>query len=173
MESAPLLYQSLMSVLTCHKNWLDRRHVKTLAWMMSGLILSREIGLGAWALYVHSRAQYVASTIRRFRRFLDNDRIDVPRLYAPLLAHALRGWEQTTVYVALDTSMLWNTYCIVRLSLIYRGRAIPIVWKVLEHGSATVAYDDYHTLWDQVAQVFFLPIVESSFWPTAALPTRS
>ena len=69
--------------------------------------------------------------------------------------------------------MPWNTYCIVRLSLIYRGRAIPIVWKVLEHGSATVAYDDYHTLWDQVAQVFFLPIVESSFWPTAALPTRS
>ena len=91
MESTPLLYQSLMSVLTCHKNWLDRRHVKTLAWMMSGLILSREIGLGAWALYVHSRAQYVASTIRRFRRFLDNDRIDVPRLYAPLRTHCEAG----------------------------------------------------------------------------------
>ena len=106
MESTPLLYQSLMSVLTCHKNWLDLRHLKTLGWMMTGLILSREISLGAWALYVSSRAQYVASSIRRFRRFLDNDRIDVPRLYAPLLHQALQGWDRGTVFVALDTSML-------------------------------------------------------------------
>ena len=155
MESTPLLYRTLVSVLNCHTNWLDLRHVKTLGWMMTGLILSREIGLGAWALYVHSRAHYVASTIRRFRRFLDNDRIDVPRLYAPLLHQALQGWDRGTIYVALDTSMLWNTYCIVRLSLIYRGRAIPLVWLVLEHGSATIAYQDYHTLLDQAAQVLF------------------
>lgn len=111
---------------------LDLRHLKTLAWMMTGLILSREIGLGSWALYVHSRAQYAASSIRRFRRFLDNKRIDVARLYTPLLHQALQGWQYSTVYVALDTSMLWNTYCLVRLSLIYRGRAIPLVWKVLD-----------------------------------------
>ena len=155
MESTPQLYRTLVSVLSCHKNWLDLRHLKTLGWMMTGLILSREISLGAWALYVHSRAQYVASSIRRFRRFLDNDRIDVPRLYAPLLHQALQGWDHGTVFVALDTSMLWNTYCIVRLSLIYRGRAIPIVWKVLEHGSATIAYQYYYTLLDQAAQVLF------------------
>ena len=155
MESTPLLYGTLVQVLSCHKNWLDLRHLKTLAWMMSGLILSREIGLGAWALYVHSRAQYAASTIRRFRRFLDNKRIDVPRLYTPLLHQALQGWHHSTVYVALDTSMLWNRYCLVRLSLIYRGRAIPLVWKVLEHGSAMVAYEDYHTLLDQAAQLLF------------------
>ncbi len=155
MENTPLLYRTLVHVLSCHKNWLDLRHLKTLAWMMSGLILSREIGLGAWALYVQGRAQYVASSIRRFRRFLDNDRIDVSRLYAPLLHQALQEWAHAKVYVALDTSMLWNTYCIVRVSLIYRGRAIPIVWKVLEHGSATIAYEDYYTLLDQAAQVLF------------------
>jgi hypothetical protein len=155
MESTPLLYRTLVDVLGCHKNWLDVRHLKTLAWMMTGLILSREISLGSWALYVHSRAQYVASTIRRFRRFLDNDRIDIPRLYTPLLHQALQGWHHSTVYVALDTSMLWNTYCLVRLSLIYRGRAIPLVWKVFEHGSASIAYEDYHTLLDQAAQLFF------------------
>jgi hypothetical protein len=37
--------------------------------------------------------------------------------------------------------MLWNTYCLVRLSLVYPGRAIPIVWTVLEHGSATVSLE--------------------------------
>jgi Transposase DDE domain len=42
--------------------------------------------------------------------------------------------------------MLWNTSCMVRLSVIDRGRAVPLVWCVLEHGSATVAYDVYKTL---------------------------
>jgi len=156
MESTPLLlYQMLVEVLGCHQNWLDLRHLKTLAWMISGLIQSGKIGLGSWVVYVHSRAVYAASTIRRFRRFLDNDRIEVHRLYGPLLGQALRQWDHKTLYVALDTSMLWGTYCIVRLSLIYRGRAIPIVWKVLEHGSCSIAYEDYQALLDQAACLLF------------------
>jgi hypothetical protein len=155
MESTPLLYRKLVEVLDCHPNWLDRRHLKTLAWMVNGLIQSGKIGLGAWAVYVHSRAEYAASVIRRFRRFLDNDRIEVHRLYGPLLLQALRQWDQKTLFLALDTSMLWGTYCIVRLSLIYRGRAIPIVWKVLEHKSASVAYEDYQMLLDQAACLLF------------------
>ena len=155
MESTPLLYQTLVQVLSCHKNWLDIRHLKTLAWMINGLILSGKISLGDWTVYVEGRAQYAQSIIRRFRRFLDNDRIEVHALYAPLVSQALQGWNRKTVYIALDTSMLWNTYCLVRLSLVYRGRAIPIVWTVLEHGSATISHDTYKALLDQAAQVLF------------------
>lgn len=155
MESTSLFYQTLLQVLGCHQNWLDTRHLKTLSWMVNGLILSGKISLSEWALYVQSRAQYASSTVRRFRRFLDNERIKVHPLYAPLLVQALQGWQQQTVYVALDTSMLWNTYCIVRLSLIYRGRAVPIVWDVLEHKSASIAFEKYQTLLDQAAQMLF------------------
>ena len=45
--------------------------------------------------------------------------------------------------------MWWNPYGMVRLSVIYRGRAVPLVWCVLEHGSATVAYDVYKALVDK------------------------
>ena len=155
MESTALLYQTLVQVLGCHSNWLDVRHFKTLAWMINGVILSGKISLGEWAVFVQARAQYPASVIRRFRRFLDNKRIEVHPLYAPLFAQALQGWDHKTVYIALDTSLLWNTYCIVRLSLIYRGRAIPIVWKVFEHGSASIAYEEYQALLDQAAQLLF------------------
>src|SRR3990172_5556017 len=155
MESTALLYQTLVQVLGCHSNWLDVRHFKTLAWMINGVILSGKISLGEWAVFVQCRAQYPASVIRRFRRFLDNKRIEVHPLYAPLFAQALQGWDHKTVYIALDTSLLWNTYCIVRLSLIYRGRAVPIVWKVFEHGSASIAYEEYQALLDQAAQLLF------------------
>lgn len=163
MESTPPLYRALVEILSRHQNWLDVRHLKTLAWMINGLIQSGKIGLGTWVVYVHSRAEYAASVIRRFRRFLDNDRIEVHRLYGPLLSQALREWDHQTLYVALDTSMLWGTYCIVRLSLIYRGRAIPIVWKVLQHQSSCVGFEDYQDLLDQAAQQFFPFFCEVTF----------
>src|SRR5215510_7980255 len=47
--------------------------------------------------------------------------------------------------------MLWNTYCLIRLSVIYRGRAVPLVWSVLQHGSAQVAFDAYQALLDRAA----------------------
>jgi len=34
-------------------------------------------------------------------------------------------------------------YCLIRISVIFRGRAVPLVWKVIEHKSSTVSYDVY------------------------------
>ena len=80
MENTLRLYITLVRVLSQHRNWLDIRHLKALAWMMVGLIQSQVIGLTEWVPYVHSRAQYAQSTVRRFRRWLDNKRIKVNRL---------------------------------------------------------------------------------------------
>jgi hypothetical protein len=89
-----------------HRRWLDLHHLKTLAWMMVGLIQSGRIGLTAWAPYVHSRATYVQSTVRRFARWLNNSRIEVHQLYGPLIQEALREWGHSTLYLALDTTTL-------------------------------------------------------------------
>src|SRR5262245_22620107 len=150
MESTPRLYDTLVAVLRQHQHWLDRRHLKTLAWMIVGLLQAGKISLTAWAPYVHRRAVYAQSSVRRFARWLDNSRIDVHALYGPLVQHALAEWEHHRLYLALDTAMLWNTYCLVRISLVYRGRAVPLVWTVLEHPSSRVAYAVDKGLLDQV-----------------------
>lgn len=146
MENTPYLYETLLRVLGQHSNWLDLRHRKTLAWMMVGLICSKTVSLGAWTPFVVSRAQYAQSLVRRFSRWLDNNRITVEPLYGPLIEQAVVGWVGKRMYVALDTSMLWNTYCLIRLSVIYRGRAVPLVWRVIEHGSAAVSFETYKDL---------------------------
>lgn len=151
MEGMPLLYVTMVQVLSQHHKWLDLRHLKTLAWMMVGLIQSGVISLTAWAPYVHSRAVLAQSTTRRFERWLNNKRIKVHHLYGPLIQQALAEWGKNILYLALDTSTLWDNYCIVRISIIYRGRAIPIVWKVLEHQSSSVAYEVYKDLLDKAA----------------------
>jgi Transposase DDE domain len=153
MESTPRLYDTLVDILRQHQNWVDRRHLKTLAWMVVGLIQSGKSGLTAWVPYVHSRAVYAQSTVRRFARWLANERIDVHALYGPLVQQALAEWGTQVLYLALDTSMLWDTYCLVRISVVYRGRAVPIVWKVLEHPSSSVAYAEYKAVLDQGAML--------------------
>ena len=149
MENTPYLYDTLLQVLRQQAKGLDLRHLKTLAWMMVGLIQSRRINLTAWAPYVVSRARYAQSTVRRFRRWLDNDKIEAFSLYGPLIQQALAEWGEQVLYVALDTSMLWNTYCMIRIAVIYRGRAVPLVWTVLAHGSAQVGYHAYQELLDR------------------------
>jgi Transposase DDE domain len=151
MENTPRLYDTLVYVLSQHAKWVDQRHLKTLAWMMVGLLQAGWINLTAWAPYVGSRARYAQSTVRRFRRWLDNDKIAVEALYGPCIEHALAEWGAPALYVALDTSMLWNTYCLIRLSVIYRGRAVPLVWSVLQHGSAQVAFEVYRELLERAA----------------------
>lgn len=153
MEGTPRLYETLVHVFSPHQNWVERRHLKTLAWMIVGLIQSGTIGLTAWAPDVHSRAMYAPSTVRRFTRWLENTRIDVHALYGPLLQQALAEWGNHRLYLALDTSMLWNTYGLVRRSSIYRGRALPSVWKVLEHPSSSVASVVYQEVLDKVVEL--------------------
>ena len=89
------------------------------------------------------RAEYSAPV----SPWLDHDKIDVLSLYGPLMQQALGEWGEQALYVALDTSMLWDTYCLIRLSVIYRGRAVPLVWCVLKHGSAQVSTTPTETSW--------------------------
>ena len=139
------LYSNIILILNIHQNWLDIRHMKTFAWMIVGVIESKTISLTQWAIYVEGDA-LAQSKVRRFRRWLENDRIKVHDLYKPLIVQALSEWGQNKLYLALDTSMMWGDYCLIRLAIVYRGRAIPLVWKVIKHSSSTVALADYKDL---------------------------
>jgi len=150
MENSPRLYSELVALCGQPGQWRDVRHVQTLAWMVVGLIQAQSVKLTAWVPFVHGRARYAQSTQRRFRRWLGNRRIEVAPQYGPLIAHALRDWGAHTLYLALDTSMLWNQYCLIRLSVVYRGRAVPVVWEVIEHGSSSVPHEAYAALLEAV-----------------------
>jgi hypothetical protein len=52
-----------------------------------------------------------------------------------------------------DTTMLWDEYCLIRLSIQYRGRAIPLVWRVLRHGSSSVRFEVYQLMLKRAARL--------------------
>ena len=111
--------------------------------MIIGLIHSGKISLSEWGCYIPSRATKAQSFERRWQRFVSNQRIRVRGLYVPLVLGAIENWHTQRLYLALDTTMLWNRFCMIHLSIVCGGRAVPFLWKVLEHKSSTVAFTEY------------------------------
>lgn len=143
MSIATPVYNQLLSLLNEHSQYRDLRHLKALAWMINALLCSGTINLSEWEAYVPSRGSQAQSTERRWQRFLRNHRIRVRSLYVPLVMAAISNWQEQRLYLALDTTVLWNRFCIIHLSVVCCGRAIPFLWKVKEHKSATVAFGEY------------------------------
>ena len=82
-----------------------------------------------------------ASWQRRCQRWLANSRIDSQGLYGPLILWAIQHWQKPgqTLHLALDITMLCNRFCVVMVSVMAHGRAIPLLWQMLDHPSASVS----------------------------------
>jgi hypothetical protein len=145
MKTLPQLYKTLSTLLHL-STWKDSRHKATFLWMVYGLIQSKESSLSEWIPHVFTKAKKAQSTERRFSRWLHNKTIETANIYDPVIKKALRAWGEETLYIALDTSMLWNSYCQIRICLIYRGRSIPLVWQSIKHGSSSVKFSCYKGL---------------------------
>jgi hypothetical protein len=146
MNASTPLYLQLLGFFRQYSRAKDWRHLKTLGWMVSALIGSGKLSLPAWEPYVSSKATQAQSFERRWRRFLTNKKINVEHIYLPLVMAALSKWKNQRLSLAIDTTVLWDKYCMIHLSVVCCGRAIPLLWDVIEHESATVAFAEYERL---------------------------
>lgn len=139
MITTSRLYDALNDYFgQCQDLWKDIRHLQTLCWMIVGILQSQSVNLSHFGVYIDSSAQYAQSHQRRFRRWLSNRRIDIFRVHHHLITQALASWESDCLYLSLDTTVLWNEFCLVWVGVVYRGRCIPVSWKFLKQSSATV-----------------------------------
>jgi hypothetical protein len=150
MKNASKLYDALL-VFVSQCPWSDQRHAYVLVWMVIGIIHEGSVNLTRWIVHVQTKASQAQSSQRRFSRWLNNARIHPTRIYHPLIQLALSTWQDAVLYLSFDTTMLWDTFCVIRLSIVYRGRALPITWRVLEHGSSSVKFRVYQDLLDKAS----------------------
>ena len=139
MTAPSRLYDAMNDFLSqCDRQWRDVRHLKTLCWMMVGMIESQNVHLNGFGVYINSRAQYAQSHQRRFRRCLSNRRIDIAATHQALVTQALSMWGKKRLYLSLDTTMVWNCFCIVWVGVVYRGRTVVVAWRIVPQASSTV-----------------------------------
>lgn len=109
-------------------------HINQLAnwmWIVVGILQADSIALSKIATFIPGEAE-AESRVTTIRRWLKNFRVDVWKLYRPVLEHVLQGWHAFEVTIVLDGVMVFGDRLqIFRLSLVHGCRAIPLVWKVI------------------------------------------
>ena len=155
MASLAQLHAELIGFLRQHCPVRDQRHLVLLAWMVAALLLSETVCFDRWKTRLPMARCLASSWQRRCQRWLSNRRIDVEALYGPLIVWAIQHWQNPghTLHLALDTTMLWNRCCVVVLSVVCHGRAIPLLWQTLEHPSASVSASVSITLLEKADQL--------------------
>jgi hypothetical protein len=70
-----------------------------------------------------------------------------------LVSQALSQWGSERMYLSLDTTVVWNCFCIVWVGVVYRGRTVPIAWRVVAQASSTVRLWTIQRVLRQTARV--------------------
>jgi len=61
MSNLTQLYIQVLGYLCQYSTYCNLRHLKTLAWMINGLICSGQLSLSAWEPYVQSNGEQAQS----------------------------------------------------------------------------------------------------------------
>ncbi len=112
----------------------DHRRQRAFAWAVAAVILTGSASLGQWIDVVVTPAR-AASTWRRLWRLMNNVHLDVGAYYEPFIRTAVSTWSGRHALVAIDTTSLQDRRIVFRAALIYRGRAVPLVWKAVSTAS--------------------------------------
>lgn len=139
----PLLHRQLQVQLSQWIHPKDQRHLQVFSENVAAILQAQSACLSHWLPYLSHRNCEARSHMERLNYFVHNPNINAETFYVPLLRQFLQAWEGTAMRLTLDTSVLWDQYCLIEVCLIWGGGSIPLGQTVLEHGSATVGYEDY------------------------------
>jgi hypothetical protein len=133
------LYDSTRATLASRLPNVRNSQLDTLALVVVGITqsVSAQLGKIARAMPLDT-TQYAKE--QRLRRFLDNERISQLEHYQPLVRLALSGLKGQKVQLLIDRVLLQNRHNILVVSVGFRRRSIPLVWKALDHrGKSSLA----------------------------------
>ena len=114
MKNASRLYDALLSFVgQCA--WADQRHAYVLVWMVIGVI-------ARWECESDAQEERTCKPQPKMPRVPSGDfPVGCTTLeFIPLvyMVHSFKltkaGWEDEVLYLSLDTTMLWDTFCVKR-----------------------------------------------------------
>jgi len=105
------------------------RHLNTLAALISGIVGGKSTQLPQIAAKVPD-ASKPESRVKRFSRWFDNDSIREEVYFLPYAEVLLRHVALQTVVLVMDGSGVGRGCCALMMHVIYKGRALPLTWRV-------------------------------------------
>jgi Transposase DDE domain len=141
--ATPQLYRQLIGQLGQWITPKDFRHLKNCAEIIAAILESESACLAHWIPYLSHRDCQARSHMERLSYFMHNPAISDELFYVPLLKQFLQEWAGQELILVMDTSMFWDTYCLIEVCVAWGGRSITLAQTVIKHGSSTVGFDQY------------------------------
>jgi hypothetical protein len=129
--------------VSTHFPALSRPQARVLAWWSFGMVLAKSCGIilvcAALALQVGSSEKNLVQRLREWcyaaqdKKGTKRCELDVSTCFGPLLQWILAWWppDHPRLALALDASTLKKRFTVLCISVVYRGCAIPVAWKVV------------------------------------------
>jgi len=105
------------------------RHLPTLAALMSGIVGGKSPQLPPIAPKVPDGST-PESRVKRFARWLDNDRLLEERYWVPSAATFLIHCALETLVLVMEGSVVGRTCTALMIHVLSKGRALPLAWRV-------------------------------------------
>lgn len=152
-------YRRYQVVLTALKQFYPQephgnvaRHLNTLAWLISGIVGSQRTNYRAIAKKAPD-GNKVESRIKRFSRWVNNDRIDWESYFAPYALALVVSLAQRPLALVIDGSSVGQDCQALVISVVYRQRALPLGWLVVKGGKGHLSEDSHIAAVEQVVEL--------------------
>jgi Transposase DDE domain len=126
-------YRAIRDALTQgypgHPTGAVARHLTTLAALISGIVGGKSTQLPHIATKV-PESQKPESRVKRFARWLDNERILEEMYFLPYAEILLAHLAVATLVLVMDGSVVGRGCVALMIHVIYKGRALPLAWRV-------------------------------------------
>src|SRR3954469_4377797 len=130
-------------VVSTHLPHLSQPQARVLAWYSFAMVFTQSCGRSTVAAFLADLLGKQDATLRQqvrewtyeaaAKKGTHRAELPVHTCFAPLLRWVLQWWDpdHRQLVLVLDATYLGDRFIVLAVSLVYRGCAIPLAWKVV------------------------------------------
>jgi hypothetical protein len=124
--------RTLALVLHTRRDSHDEQHLNTLAMLICGIVGAQHVQFAQIADHAPIRGRKNESLITRFRRWVKHEAITPEAVWLPFARAVLAALAHAPLTLLLDGTTAGRGCMVLMASVVYHGRAIPLLWTVLK-----------------------------------------
>ncbi|MDQ2997446.1 MAG: transposase [Chloroflexota bacterium] len=123
---------TLAQVLHTRANSHAEQHLNTLTLLICGIVGAQHVQFDKLASHAPIRGRKNESLITRFRRWVKHKDVTLEALWLPFARSMVAALAKAPLTILLDGTTAGRGCVILMASLVYHGRAIPLLWTVVK-----------------------------------------
>jgi hypothetical protein len=143
------IWDALVQGYPGHPTGTLARHLMTLAALISGIVASQRTQLPHMAAKVPDGTK-PESRVKRFARWIRNDHLTEEVYFIPYAQLLVQHLALQTLILVIDGSVVGRGCVALMIHVLYKGRALPLVWQVRKGKKGHFPEDMHIALVEQV-----------------------